>query len=223
MATATQTQEQEMTAEAWFNGGQEAALNRLNGIKGTEERRAALHQFNELNSAFMEERSSREQAPPGPGEKARTHPAIEEAINEAMSREKGWVKDIAGLSDQQLVDRYLDRAMKRDVARNRADVHITLGEYKAQRPDLVEIAGKFTRAELERKEFLSRMILDRRFNVSKAKVEYERKLNPQLVAVAEKNLGNTNQRGPRYNDALFAEVSKVKKTFDHAKSVGVRF
>jgi len=87
---------------------------------------------------------------------------------------------------------------------------------------LVEFAGKFNRGELERKEALSRMIQDRRFNISKCKVAHERKLNPELVAVAEKNIARRHIPAAKYNDKLFAEVSQVKKTMAHAKAAGFK-
>lgn len=220
MNTPPELPQQQMTAQLWFEGGgQEAELQKVGAIKDAEKRKAALQQFNERNTAFMEEKAAREQAP----EKAKTHPAIEEAIADTMKRERHWVRDIAGMSDEQLRDRYLDRAMKQDIARNRLDPQIvTLSEYKAARPDLVEFAEKFTRSELEKKEILSRMIQDRRFNVARAKVEYERKLNPEIVTVAERNLSSRNVPGVKYNDVLFAEVSQVKKTLTNAKATGFK-
>ena len=208
-----------MTADEWFAGGQIASLQRLGAIKDPEKRKEALQQFNDMNTAFLEERAAHVGTP----EKAKVHPAIDAAIDEAINREKGWVKDIGGMSDEQLRDRYVDRALKQDIVRNRVDPHSTLSEYKVSRPDLVEFSEKFTRGELERKEFLSRMIHDRGFNVSKTKVAHERKLNPELVAIAEKNIGHRRLPGPKYNDALFAEVSQVKKTMTHAKAVGFKF
>ena len=228
MATTTENPEEVMTAQRWFDGGgQEAELQRIGTIKNAEQRKASLQQFNEQNNSFMAERVGREQSQPLPErpEKAKTHPAIENAINEAMHKEPGWTRDIASMSDEQLRDRYLDRAMKQDIARNRLDSRVvTLSEYKDSRPDLVEFAGKYTRPELERKEILSRMIQDRRFNVSKAKIEWERKQNPDLVAIAERNLTDRNFRltGPKYNDALYAEVSQVKRTLGNAKAVGFK-
>jgi len=210
-----------MTADEWFNGGQEADLQRISGIKDPEKKKVALQQFNELNNAFFEEKAARERAGLPP-EKAKIHPAIDAAIDEHIDREKGWVKDIAGMSDDQLRDRYVDRALKQDIVRNRIDPDTTLGAYKAARPDLVEFAGKFNRGELERKEVLSRMIQDRRFNISKCKVAHERKLNPELVAVAEKNIARRHIPAAKYNDKLFAEVSQVKKTMAHAKAAGFK-
>jgi hypothetical protein len=228
MATTTETPEEIMTAQRWFDqGGQEAELQRIGTIKNAEQRKTALQHFNEQNNTFMAERAGQSQPPPLPErpEKAKTHPAIEAAINESMNKEPGWVRDIASMTDEQLRDRYFDRAMKQDSNRNRLDPRVvTLSEYKASRPDLVEFAGKYTRAELERKEILSRMIQDRRFNVSKAKIDWERKQNPELVAIAERNLTDRNfrQTGPKYNDALYSEVSQVKRTLGNAKAVGFK-
>ena len=227
MATNTEAPEEMMTAQRWFDeGGQEAELQRIGTIKNAEQRKTALQQFNDRNNQFMAERTGQSQPPLSERpERAKTHPAIEEAINEAMHKEPGWTRDIASMSDDQLRDRYFDRAMKQDIARNRLDPRVvTLSEYKASRPDLVEFAGKYTRPELERKEILSRMIQDRRFNVSRAKIEWERKQNPELVAVAERNLKDRNfrQTGPKYNDALYAEVSQVKRTMGNAKAVGFK-
>jgi hypothetical protein len=228
MTTQTETHPETMTARRWFDeGGQEAELQRIGTIKNADQRKLALQQFNERNNEFLAERAGRD-LPPSPGEKpekAKTHPAIESAINESIAKEPGWTRDIAGMSDEQLRDRYLDRAMKQDVARNRLDPRVvTLSEYKASRPDLVEFAQKYTRAELERKEILSRMIQDRRFNVSRAKIDWERKQNPELVAIAERNLSDRNfrQTGPRYNDTLYSEVTQVKRTLGNAKAVGFK-
>jgi hypothetical protein len=221
----TEAPEEVMTAQRWFEGGWEAELERISTIRNAEQRKTALQQFNEQNSAFLAERAGQAQPPPLPEkpEKAKNHPAIDEAIHDAMNREKGWVQDIARMSDEQLRDRYLDRLMKQDIIRNRIDPNIvTLNEYKTARPDLVEFAGKFNRTELERKEMLSRMIQDRRFNVSKTKVDYERKHNPELVAIAERNIGHRNLPGAKYNDALYTEVSQVKKTMGNAKAVGFK-
>ena len=224
METTTQAPEEVMTAKRWFDdGGQIAELQRIGTLKNADQRKAALQDFNERNNAFLAEKlgPSVSERP----EKAKTHPAIESAINDAMNKEPGWVRDIASMTDEQLRDRYFDRAMKQDAARNRLDSRVvTLSEYKASRPDLVEFAEKYTRSELERKEILSRMIQDRRFNVSKAKIDYERKQNPELVAVAERNLTDRNFRltGPKYNDALYSEVSQVKRTLGNAKAVGLK-
>jgi hypothetical protein len=228
MATTTETPEQVMTAQRWFDeGGQETELQRIGTIKNAEQRKIALQQFNEQNNNFMAERSGQRQPPPLPErpEKAKTHPAIEAAINETKNREPGWMRDITGMSDDQLRERYLERAMKQDGARNRLNPGVlTLSEYKENRPDLVEFAGKYTREELERKDILSRMIQDRRFNVSKAKIDWERKQNPELVKIAERNLTDRNfrQTGPKYNDALYSEVSQVKRTLGNAKAVGFK-
>ncbi len=220
MSTETDTQEQTISAEEWFGGGQVADLQRISGIKDPEKKKAALQQFNELNNAFLEERAAGERA--GFNGKARSHPAVDAAIDAAIDFEKGWVKDIGGMSDDQLRDRYLDRLLKQDVIRNRVDPHVTLPEYKAAQPDLVELAGKYTRSDLERKEVLSRMIQDRRFNVSKCKVEYERKQNPELVAIAEKNLAGRRLPGGKYNDSLFAEIKRTRETLGNAKKVGFK-
>jgi hypothetical protein len=214
--TQTEAQEPVMTAEQWFGGLQEAELRRIGGIKDLAKQKAALTEFNERNNAFLQERAG----PDGPREKAKVHPAIEAAIDATIDREKGWVADIHGMSDDQLRDRYIDRVLKQDADRGRVDRRTTLPEYKANRPDLVEFSEKFTRAELERKEILSRMIHDRGFNVSKAKVEHERKQDPKLVALAEKNISHRRLRGPAYNDALFEQVGLLKKTVANAKAVG---
>jgi hypothetical protein len=226
MANETQSEpieapEPEMTAERWFAEGQQIELERIHNIRNSEMRHAALQEFSKTNRAFLEERIAQQQN--GPAEKARSHPAIDAAINETINREKGWVKDIAGMTDEQLRDRYLERAMRQDIDRSRVDRRIVFGDYKRERPEIVEIAGKYTRSELERKEVLSRMIQDRHFNVSKAKVEYERERNPALVATAEKNIAHRRLRGPAYNDVLYAEVSQVKRTLTNAKAAGFKF
>ncbi len=66
------------------------------------------------------------------------------------------------------------------------------------------------------------MIERQGFNVSKAKVEHERRLNPNLVATAELNLSDRRLGRGQYNDVLFAEVSKVKKTLGNAKTAGFK-
>ncbi len=88
---------------------------------------------------------------------------------------------------------------------------------------MVEFAEKFNRNELERKEVLSRMIHERGFNVSRAKVDHERKLDPKLVALAERNIAHRHLRGPVYNDTLYEQVSYLKKTVANAKAVGFKF
>jgi len=217
-----------MTAQRWFEeGGQEAELQRIGTIKKAEERKMALQQFNERNNAFLSERAGPGQPPPLPekAEKAKTHPAIDEAVDNTMRTEQGWMRDLAGMSDEQLRERRLNRLMEQDSNRGRLNPGIvTLSEYKVSRPDLVEIVGKFTRTELERKEILTRMIQERRFNVTKAKIDYERKQNPELVGIAERNLTDRNLHlnGPKYNDALYSEVSQVKRTLGNAKAVGFK-
>lgn len=224
MATVADNPDQEMTAEKWFNGGQSDALEQLTKIKNPDQRKEALLKFNDLNNSFSKERlaPAATAAAPGQTEKAKNHPAIDAAIGEAMTKERGWMADIKGMTDQQLQDRYMDRALKQDIIRNRVDSRMTLGEYKDSRPDLVEIAGKFPREQLERKEVLSRMVLDRRFSVSRCKIDHERKLNPDLVAIAEKNIAGRNLRGHRYNDALFQELGSVKKTMASAETLGFK-
>jgi hypothetical protein len=110
MATTTENHEEIMTAQRWFDqGGQETELQRIGTIKNADQRKAALQHFNEQNNTFMTERSGQSQPPPFPErpEKAKTHPAIESAINESMNKEPGWVRDIASMTDEQLRDRYL--------------------------------------------------------------------------------------------------------------------
>src|ERR1700677_482672 len=131
METTTQAPQEVMTAKRWFDeGGQIAELQRVGTIKNADQRKAALQEFNERNNAFLGEKLG---APlPERPEKAKTHPAIEDAINETMNKEPGWTRDIASMSDEQLRDRYFDRAMKQDIARNRLDPRVvTLSEYKA--------------------------------------------------------------------------------------------
>jgi hypothetical protein len=228
MATNTETPEEVMTAERWFNGdGQVAELQRIGTIKDAEKRKAALQEFNETNNGFVSERLGRQQPPPfsPKPERAKTHPAIEAAIDETMKRETGWMHEMAGMNDDQLRERRLDRLMNQDLNRGRiAPGIVTLSEYKASRPDVVEIVGKFSRTELERKEVLTRMVQDRRFNITKAKIDWERTLDPKLVEVAERNLGDRNLHvnGPKYNDTLYAEVGAVKRTLGNAKSAGFK-
>jgi len=115
--------------------------------------------------------------------------------------------------------------MDQDRNRGRLDPSIvTLSEYKVARPDVVDVVGKFTRAELERKEILTRMVQERRFNITTAKVEHERKLDPQLVKVAELNVAERGLHinSPKYNDTLYSEVSQVKRTLGNAKSAGFK-
>lgn len=227
MATPTDTPE-EMTAQRWFDeGGQMAELQRIGKIKNAEQYAEALKQFNERNNAFLAERAGPAQPPPLPqqGERPKTHPAIEEAIDEAMRKETGWMREMSGMTDDQLRERRLDRLMQQDEARGRLEPNIvTLAEYKESRPNVIEIVNKFTRPELERKEILTRMVQERRFNITRAKIEYERKQNPQLVKVAELNVGERglHLNSPKYNDALYAEVGGVKRTIGNAKTVGFK-
>ena len=226
MTPNTESSEELMTAQRWFDeGGQQAELQRIGRIKSVDQQKEALQQFNEQNNTFLAERGGTSQPLPQRPEKAKTHPAIEAAIDETMKRESGWMREMAGMSDDQLRERRLDRLMNQDLNRGRLDPGIvTLSEYKASRPDVVEIVGKFTRTELERKETLSRMVSERRFNVTKAKIDWERSLDPKLVQVAERNLAdrNVHVNGPKYNDTLYAEVSGVKRTLGNAKSVGFK-
>jgi hypothetical protein len=168
MATTTDTPEDAMTAQRWFDqGGQQAELQRIGKIKNSDQQMEALAQFNERNNGFMAERTAQAQSPPLPQrpERAKTHPAIEAAIDDTMKKETGWMREMAGLSDEQLRERRLNRHMDQDRNRGRLDPSIvTLSEYKVARPDVVDVVGKFTRAELERKEILTRMVQERRFN-----------------------------------------------------------
>ena len=228
MATNTDTPEEVMTAQRWFDdGGQMAELQRIGKIRNAEQYGEALKQFNERNNAFLAERAGPAQPPPLPqkAEKAKTHPAIEAAIDDTMKRETGWMREMAGMSDDQLRERRLDRLMDQDLNRGRLDPGIvTLSEYKASRPDVVDIVGKFTRTELERKEVLTRMVQERRFNITKAKIDWERKDYPLLVEVAERNLADRglHVNGPKYNDTLYSEVSQVKRTMGNANKVGFK-
>lgn len=226
MSTNTESPEEIMTALRWFDeGGQQAELQRIGRIKSVDQQKEALQQFNEQNNTFLAERGGTSQPLPQRPEKAKTHPAIEAAIDEAMKRETGWMREMSGMSDDQLRERRLDRMMNQDANRGRLDPGIvTLAEYKASRPDVVDVVGKFTRAELERKEMLSRMVSERRFNVTKAKVDWERSLDPKLVQVAERNLAdrNVHANSAKYNDTLYAEVSGVKRTLGNAKTVGFK-
>ncbi len=217
-----------MTAQRWFEeGGQQAELQRIGKIKNSEQQLQALAQFNERNTAFMAERTSPTQPPPLPQqrEKAQTHPAIEEAINEAMRTETGWMRDLNSMSDEQLRERRLNRLMDQDRNRGRLESGIeTLSEYKASRPNLVETVAKDDRTKLERKEILSRMVRERRFNITNAKVAYEEKLNPQLVQTARLNLtqDGLSPNSAKFNDELYREVGAVKRTLTSAKSAGFK-
>jgi hypothetical protein len=223
MATATtETTQQSMTPQLWFEGGgQMEELQRISTIKDAAKKQAALQQFNETNSDFLNGRFSGGQPPPLP-ERAKSHPAIDEAINDAMKREPDWMRDIGGMKDDELRHRYMARMLEKDIDRKRVDKWTSLREYTSSRPDLVELSEKFTRTELERKEVLSRMMERQGFNVSKAKVEYERKLDPNLVATAELNINHRRLGRAQYNDVLFAEVSQVKKTLGNAKTAGFK-
>jgi len=222
MATATtEAPQQSMTPELWFGGGQMEELQRISTIKDAAKKQAALQQFNERNSEFLGGKMSGAQPPPLP-EKAKTHPAVDAAINDAMKREPDWMRDIAGMNDNELRHRYLTRLLEKDIDRKRVDRWTPLREYTSTRPDLVELAEKFTRTELERKEVLSRMIERQGFQVSKAKVDYERRLDPNLVATAELNIAHRRLGKAQYNDVLFAEVSQVKKTLGNAKTAGFK-
>ena len=215
-----------MTAQRWFDqGGQQAELQRIGKIKNSEQQLEALAQFNERNNGFMAERTAQPPPLPQRPERAKTHPAIEAAIDDTMKKETGWMREMAGLTDEQLRERRLNRHMDQDRNRGRLDPSIvTLSEYKVARPDVVDVVGKFTRAELERKEILTRMVQERRFNITTAKVEHERKLDPQLVKVAELNVAERGLHinSPKYNDTLYSEVSQVKRTLGNAKSAGFK-
>lgn len=216
MSTATDTHEQTMTAEEWFASGQDAEIRRIGRITDPEKRTEAVRQFNERNSAFLDDRNAR-------GREYQPHPAIDIAIDEAIQREKGWMTEIRGLSDDQLRDRYLEHHMRRDIAANWVDRGITLAEYKADKTKLVGIGAKLNRTELERKEVLSRMIVDRRFHLAGAKVEYERKKDPKLVELAERNIADRGLRGSAFNDALFNQVRSLQRTVQNAKAIGFKF
>ena len=227
MATTTDTPENVMTAQRWFDeGGQQAELQRIGKIKNSEQQLEALAQFNERNNGFMAERAEAQPPPlPQQAEKRKTHPAIEEAIDDTMKKEAGWMREMGNLTDDQLRERRLNRHMDQDRNRGRLDpTVVTLAEYKVARPDVVDVVGKFTREELERKEVLTRMVQERRFNITHAKIEYERKLDPQLVKVAELNVAErgTPINSTKYNDSLYAEVSQVNRTMRNAKSVGYK-
>jgi hypothetical protein len=221
MAVAT-AEKPSMTADLWFDGGgQLEELQRISTIKDAAKKQEALQQFNEKNGEYLNTRMAGVHPPPLP-DKAKTHPAIDEAINDAMRRNPDWERDLANMNDNELRHRYLTRLLERDVDRKRVDRWMSLREYTGSRPDLVELAEKFTRTELERKEVLARMIDRQGFNVSKAKVEYERKLDPNLVATAELNISHRRLGRAQYNDVLFAEVSQVKKTLGNAKTAGFK-
>jgi hypothetical protein len=228
MATPNDISEDVMNPKRWFEeGGQQAELQRIGKIKNSEQQTEALVQFNDRNNAFMAERTAQAQPPavPQPAEKKKTHPAIEEAIDDTMKKEVGWTREMAGLTDDQLRERRIQRHMAQDNNRGRLDPSIvTLSDYKVARPDLVDVVGKFTRTELERKETLTRMVQERRFNITTAKIEYERKLDPQLVKVAELNVAErgVHINSAKYNDNLYSEVSQVKRTLGNAKSVGFK-
>jgi hypothetical protein len=228
MATTTETPEEMMTAQRWFDeGAQQAELQRIGKIKNSEQQMQALAQFNERNSSFMAERTAQGQPPPVPqqAEKKKTHPAIEEAIDDTMKKEVGWMREMAGLTDDQLRERRIQRHMVQDNNRGKLDPSIvTLSDYRVARPDLVDVVGKFTRTELERKETLTRMVQERRFNITACKIEWERKQDPQLVKIAELNVAErgTHVNSAKYNDALYAEVSQVGRTVRNAKSVGYK-
>jgi len=222
MATATtEAPQQIMTAEQWFDGGgQLEELQRITAMKDAAKRREALQEFNVKNREFLKGRADAQQE--GLPDKPKTHPAIDEAINGAMKRETEWMHDIRGMSDDDLRRRYLSRMLEKDINRQRVEKWTSLPEYVRAKPDLADLAAKFTRVELERKEVLSRMIERQGFNVSKTKVEYERKLDPQLVATAELNMNHRRVGRAAYNDVLFAEVSKVKKTLGNARTAGFK-
>jgi hypothetical protein len=217
-----------MTAQRWFDeGGQQTELQRIGKIKNSEQQLQALVEFNDRNAGFMAERAGPAQPPPLPQkpERAKTHPAIDAAIDESFKKETGWTRELGGLTDEQLRERRLNRFMDQDRNRGRLDPGVvTLSEYKVARPDVVDVVGKFSRVELERKEMLTRMVQERRFNITNAKVDYERKLDPQLVKVAELNVAERrlHLNSPKYNDELYAEVSGVKRTLGNAKTVGYK-
>jgi hypothetical protein len=226
MATPNDISEDVMNPKRWFEeGGQQAELQRIGKIKNSEQQTEALVQFNDRNNAFMAERTAQAPPLPQPAEKKKTHPAIEDAIDDTMKKEVGWMREMAGLTDDQLRERRIQRHMVQDNNRGRLDPSIvTLSDYKVARPDLVDVVGKFTRTELERKETLTRMVQERRFNITTAKIEYERKLDPQLVKVAELNVAErgVHINSAKYNDNLYSEVSQVKRTLGNAKSVGFK-
>ena len=217
-----------MTAARWFDeGGQAAELQRIGKIKNSEQQTIALGEFNERNNGFMAERALQSQPPalPARPERPKSHPAVDAAIDEAMAKESGWMREMRGLSDDQLRERRLNRHMDQDRNRGRLDPSIvTLSEYRETRPDLVDVIGKYSRVELERKEILTRMVQERRFNITTCKIDWERKQDPQLVKVAELNVAErgVHINSPKYNDTLYSEVSQVKRTLGNAKSVGFK-
>ena len=127
MAVATtETTQQSMTPQLWFEGGgQMEELQRISGIKDAAKRKDALQQFNEKNSDYLSGRISAGQPPPLP-EKAKTHPAIDEAINDAMRRESDWMRDIGGMRDDELRHRYMSRMLEKDINRKRVEKWTTL-------------------------------------------------------------------------------------------------
>jgi hypothetical protein len=228
MSTNTETPEPIMTAARWFDeGGQAAELQRIGKIRNSDQQTIALGEFNERNSGFMAERAAQSQTPAVPlrAEKPKSHPAIDAAIDEAMAKETGWMRELRGLSDDHVRERRLNRHMDQDRSRGRLDPSIvTLNEYRETRPDLVDVIGKYSRTELERKEILTRMVQERRFNITSCKIEWERKQDPQLVKVAELNVAErgVHINSPKYNDTLYSEVSQVKRTLGNAKGVGFK-
>ncbi len=152
MATATtEAPQQTMTAELWFDGGgQMEELQRLSAIKDPAKKKAALEQFNTTNEQFLKLRSA-----DAPGEKAKTHPAVEEAINKAMSRETEWMQDLGKKSDEDLRFRYLERQLDKAVKQGRVHPDTHISEFLESKPDFVDVANKYNRRELERKEVLA--------------------------------------------------------------------
>jgi hypothetical protein len=219
MATATtEAPQATMTAELWFDGGgQLEELQRISSIKDTAKKQAALQQFNTSNEQFLKLRSAE-----GPDEKAKTHPAIEDAINKTIQRETDWMQDIRRKSDEDLRFRYLERQLSKAVRQGRVPEWTPVSEFLESKPDLVDVANKYNRTELERKEVLARMIERQGFSVAKAKIEYETRLNPTLVATAKLNIASRKIGAGKYNDVLFAEVSKVKKILTNAQTAGFK-
>jgi hypothetical protein len=87
MAAITEAVEANMDAYRWFDGGgQMEELQRISTIKDAAKKQAALQQFNERNTDFLDSRFSGAQ-PPSLPEKAKTHPAVDEAITDVMRRE----------------------------------------------------------------------------------------------------------------------------------------
>ncbi len=122
MATATtEAPQQNMTAETWFEGGgQLEELQRITALKDATKRREALQQFNETNGAFLKSRIANTEQP-SLSDRAKAHPAIDEAINDAMKRETDWMRDIRGMSDGDLRQRYLSRMLEKDINRQRVE------------------------------------------------------------------------------------------------------